>query len=181
MTLPIGYTVRAASIEDAEETTFVHVKAWQESYKGIVDQDYLDNISYEKRLAWRKKIIQENFGLQLVATFKGKVIGFCDSNSTGFSTNRAMSEKQNQKRDEKGEIYGLYLLEKHQGKGIGKELLRQSLKWLREKELSPIIVWALKDNQKARAFYESQGGKVVDEIQIEIGNKSYFEVGYRFL
>ena len=73
MILPTGYTIRTATIKDAERITSVHVQAWKESYQNIIDQDYLDNISYEKRLAWRKKIIEEKFGQQLVVTYRGEV------------------------------------------------------------------------------------------------------------
>ena len=179
MTLPTGYIIRAARIEDAEKITFVHVQAWKESYQNIIDQDYLDNISYEKRLAWRKKIIEEKFGQQLVVVYRSEVIGFCDSNALEPDTKNKAEDKSKISK-EKGQIYGLYLLEKHQRKGIGKELLKQSLEWLRKKKLSPIILWVLKDNQKARGFYESQGGKLIEEIQIEIGSKFYWETGYRF-
>lgn len=179
MTLPIGYTIRTATIGDAGSITSAHVQAWKKSYQNIIDQDYLDNIRYEKRLAWRKKIIEEKFGQQLVVTYRGEVVGFCDSNAIE-PDNQAKAEDKSQISKEKGQIYGLYLLKEHQGKGIGKQLLKQSLEWLRKKELSPIILWTLKDNQKARDFYESQGGTLAGEIQIKIGNKFYPEVGYRF-
>ena len=37
-----------------------------------------------------------------------------------------------------------------------------------------------KDNTKARAFYERQGGMLVDEVSVRIEDKTYQEVAYRF-
>ena len=41
-------SIRKSSFEDAQEVAFVHVLAWQESYKNIIDANYLSNISFEK-------------------------------------------------------------------------------------------------------------------------------------
>lgn len=51
---------------------YVHWKAWQESYTGLVDQDYLDNLTIEKctdmAFRWPDNL--------LVAKENDKVIGF---------------------------------------------------------------------------------------------------------
>lgn len=39
--------IRPATLADAEAIVRVHVTAWQESYKGIIEQSYLDKLSYE--------------------------------------------------------------------------------------------------------------------------------------
>ncbi len=62
-----AYTIREATQLDAEGITFVHVNSWKTSYAGIVDQAFLNNISYEKRLASRKEIFLSKDSLHLVA------------------------------------------------------------------------------------------------------------------
>ena len=32
------FLIRAATLEDAEKIADIHIKAWQESYQGIIDQ-----------------------------------------------------------------------------------------------------------------------------------------------
>ena len=52
--------IRTATIEDAESVAKIHVDAWKESYKGIISQVYLDEISFQNRLDLRKKILSEH-------------------------------------------------------------------------------------------------------------------------
>ncbi|HBG34730.1 MAG TPA: hypothetical protein DER04_00580 [Holosporales bacterium] len=60
--------IREAVALDAEGTAYVHVKGWQTSYVRIIEQSYLDHISYVKRLDLRKEVLSSNKGLQLVVT-----------------------------------------------------------------------------------------------------------------
>ncbi|WP_274857053.1 hypothetical protein [Bacillus methanolicus] len=41
--------IRKAVGDDAAQIARVHVKSWQETYKGLIDQNYLDNLKIEKR------------------------------------------------------------------------------------------------------------------------------------
>lgn len=52
------YEIRKATLSNAEGTASVHVKGWQTSYAGIIEQTYLDAmISYDERLELCKKIL----------------------------------------------------------------------------------------------------------------------------
>jgi hypothetical protein len=61
------YSIRKATSLDAEAITLVHVNSWQTSYTGIIEQSFLDNISFDKRLASWKEILQSKSMLHLVA------------------------------------------------------------------------------------------------------------------
>ena len=41
-----------------------------------------------------------------------------------------------------------------------------------------MILWVLKDNLKARAFYEAMGGVLIGEKMITIGGAELLEVAY---
>ena len=43
-----------------------------------------------------------------------------------------------------------------------------------------MLIWCLKENYPARAFYEKMGGKIVKEKEYEIGGKMYLEVGFGY-
>ncbi|OJW47800.1 MAG: hypothetical protein BGO67_09135 [Alphaproteobacteria bacterium 41-28] len=178
--LPSGYEIREARIGDAEDIAFVHTMAWKAAYKGILNQAFLDNVSLEERLRFRQKILTEGKGLQYVALWKNQVIGFCDAHVLHFHENQHLSAEQRQRRTERGEIYALYLLENHQHKGIGKALFGKIRIQLKEQGLTPFLAWVFKDNHRARRFYVSQGGILVDEISARIGDQDYQEVAYRF-
>ena len=81
---------------------YVHWKSWQESYRGIVDDGYLDRMTLaqteEKAFRWRDNI--------LVAKDGERVVGF-----VGYGP--ASGEEGT------GEIFALYVLEEYQRRGIG--------------------------------------------------------------
>ncbi len=178
MKRPDMYKVRLASPNDAEDMTWIHVQSWKTNYKGIISQKYLDSINYEELLINRKEVLEKGIGFHLVSIYQEKVVGFCEA---GFSILRETRKSSIENRIEKGEVYSIYVRDEHQGQGVGRELFKQALFWLKKKELSPVIVWTLKENQKARAFYESQGGKLIEVMEVCIGEELYSSVGYHFL
>lgn len=46
--------IRRAGINDAQGIAIVHVNSWRTTYKGIIQNDFLNNLSYETEL-WKKK------------------------------------------------------------------------------------------------------------------------------
>ena len=117
---------------------FVHWKSWQESYRGIVDDGYLDRMTLaqteEKAFRWRDNI--------LVAKDGERVVGF-----VGYGP--ASGEEGT------GEIFALYVLEEYQRRGIGYALMREALSRLEGCRV--VVLWALKENDKAIRFYERVG------------------------
>lgn len=174
---PSGYIIQEAVDSDAEGIAYVHVKSWQTSYAGLIDQSYLDNISYEKRLDLRKEILASNKGLQLVVVFDGQIIGFAD---VGPLRPDVHFERYKDKGMNIGEIYAIYLLEEHKKKGLGKSLFKRCRLWLDQQEFDSFIVWVLADNRHAKRFYEREGGEVIGEVTINIGDKDYQENCYLF-
>lgn len=117
---------------------YVHWKSWQESYRGIVDAEYLAGMTLaqteEKAFRWLDNL--------LVAKDGERVVGF-----VGYGAARGVEDA--------GEIYALYVLEEYQKQGIGYALIKQALSQLAGCRV--VYLWALKDNQKAIHFYERVG------------------------
>lgn len=171
------YHIRYATESDAEGIAFVHVNSWKTSYAGIIDQDFLDTISYEKRLSSWKEILQSKNTQQLVVVFEDKIIGFV---GFGFVRSESRPEFFEDTETKMWEIYAIYLLEEHKRKGLGKALFTQCRLWFNRKELESFVVWALADNIHAKQFYEKEGGKSIGEISITIGDKNHSEACYLF-
>lgn len=119
---------------------YVHWKAWQETYTGLVDQNYLDNFTLEKctdiAFRWRDNI--------LVAKENDKVIGFVGYGAYGDNS-----------LPEAGEIYGIYILKEYYDKRIGYALMCAALEKL--SAYRRIAVWVLEGNHRAIKFYERCG------------------------
>lgn len=119
---------------------YVHFKSWQETYSGLIDAEYLKNVTLEKceeiAFHWRDNII--------VAKDGDKVIGFV---GYGACTDPMYPNH--------GEIFGLYVLNEYQGKKIGFELMNQAVRML--DGFPRIALWVLQGNEKAIRFYKRYG------------------------
>jgi len=117
---------------------FVHWKSWQESYRGMVDEGYLDRMTLadaeEKAFRWRDNI--------LVARDGERVVGF-----VGYGMSR--------EDDGAGEVFAIYVLEEYQKRGVGYALMRKALALLDGCRV--VYLWVLKENDKAIRFYERAG------------------------
>lgn len=161
--------IRTSTFEDAKSVAKIHVKAWQESYKNIVSQTYLNNISFQDRLDLREKILSEHNpeSIHLVATINDNIVGFCDA-GPAFTKSDLFH----------GEIYAIYLLEQYKQSGVGSMLLKSAHIHLAQKQLLPYIAWVLKENIPACRFYEKHGGYKIDEEMIDIGDAAHQEIAY---
>ena len=128
------------SDDEIKGKAYVHWKAWQEAYPGLVDQRYLDEQTLEKYEAkayrWLDNII--------VAKDGDRVVGF-----VGYGKYR------NDELKNTGEIYAIYILAEYYGQGVGYGLMQAGLSQV---EAYPqIAVWVLKENKRAIRFYERCG------------------------
>ena len=119
---------------------YVHWKAWQETYSGLVDQAYLDNLTLEKctdiAFRWLDNL--------LVAKENDKVIGF-----VGYGAYRDNT------LPETGEVFSIYILKEYYDQKVGYKLMSAAIEKL--SEYNKIAVWVLEGNQRAIQFYEKCG------------------------
>jgi GNAT superfamily N-acetyltransferase len=159
--------MRSATPDDAAEIARVHVATWRSAYRDLLPDDFLASLSqahYTER--WRRVIADGSSRVFVVEDADG-VAGFASggrerAGETGFA----------------GELYALYVLDEAQRHGYGRELVRAVAGALRELHLPDMIVWVLRDNSPARAFYERLGGTYVRAQPITIGTTTLEEVSY---
>lgn len=125
---------------EIEGKGYVHWKAWQEAYRGLLPQDYLDGRTLEKCV---KTAYQWTDNL-LVAKDGDKVIGFA---GYGVCQDDALPGT--------GEVFAIYILSEYYGKKVGYALMQAALEKL--SDYPKIAVWVLKGNQRAIRFYEKCG------------------------
>lgn len=128
------------SSSEIEGKAYVHWKSWQEAYKGLIDQAYLDNLTLNKCI---KRAYQWPDNI-FVARDGNKVIGFVGYGSC-----------QDDALPETGEVFSIYVLSEYYGKKIGYALMQTALCAL--SEYRQITLWVLKGNTRAIRFYEKCG------------------------
>lgn len=134
--------IRNYKAEDAEGKGYVHYKSWQETYTGLMNQEYLSKMSVEQRVDFSKKY--DNSENTLIAETDGKVIGFACYNKCGDSD-----------LENYGEVYAIYVLKEYHKKGIGKMLMDECVKRL--SQYKGIVLWVLDSNKNTINFYEKYG------------------------
>ncbi len=156
--------IRAICPEDDRlAVSRVYEESWRYAYRGIVPQDYLDGIP---RGRWACQ--PDEPGLRaLVLTEGGEIAGVSSFGPSRFPDLAGW-----------GEVVSLYLLPEYMGKGYGARLLSAALEELKGMGFREAFLWTLKENRRARRFYERQGFRLRDETVIEIGGAALKEVQY---
>lgn len=166
------FRIRERQEGDIPGIARVRVDTWRAAYRGIVPQEHLDGLSVaadtERFLQrYRESGGQPNLHVFVALDESGQVVGF----GMGGPEREGFPGYP-------GELYVLYVLPAYQGQGIGYALAQAVCGRLRAAGLVPVIIWALRENLSACAFYRRLGGVDVGRKTIEIGGKVLEEVGF---
>jgi ribosomal protein S18 acetylase RimI-like enzyme len=125
----------------------------------------LDAITLESRVKQWERTFEPPHGI-FVALEDQEVIGFA---SCGASQDDRFE----------AELFTLYLLKKHQGRGVGRELWNAALEFMRARGWTSFVLWVLESNA-TRGFYEHLGGSLVDRRVEVMHGHELSEVAYAF-
>lgn len=165
------YHIREANREDAIDMARVRVATWRAAYKGILPDEFLEDLSYEQVGERWKQAFWENREPG-VATFVAQIP---EKEIIGIAI---CGPEQSRDARYQSEIYVLYVLPQYQGQGIGRALVFTCVQYLSQQlRAKTMLIWVIAENPYRR-FYESLGGKVVRQKEQEIGGKLIAEVGY---
>ena len=161
--------LRPARANDAAAIARVHVDSWRTTYVGIVPDQHLASLSYESReQRWRERLAAPDPTqfIYVAETDTGQVVGFAMGGP----------EREND-TVYKGELYGLYLLQEYQRRGIGRQCVATIARRLQQDGFTNMLIWVLAENP-ACAFYTALSGKPAREKTVTIGGKELREIGY---
>ena len=162
-------TIHEASPADSPALGHVHVSSWRTSYRGIVPQETLDNLSVEEReRRWQERLTNLSPAecVFVAEDETRRIIGFASGGPTRDGPPLC-----------DGELYAIYLLQEAQRQGIGRQLVEAVARRLRGNGCKSMLVRVLAANPACR-FYEALGGSRVAEKQITIGGSPLDSVGY---
>ena len=163
------YVVRGARPEDAPALVRVHIESWRTTYTGIVSENAFDQLEREataRESRWAERIRQSADAFYIAEhDARGPV---------GFSSGGANRENSH---DFPGELYAIYVLKSHQGKGVGRALVREVTRHLLSIGVTSMIVWVLEANPYRR-FYEKLGGLAARRRVVPVAGTPLPEIGY---
>jgi len=167
--LASGLAVRAAKAADAPAIANVHRESWRTTYAGILPLAVVAREAGRKTESmWRRRLSTREPGAATWVAERAShgIVGFasCGEARTAIGGLDA-------------EIYALYVLQTHQQRGVGRELVRACARHFVRQGLFGFHLWVLKAN-RARLFYEALGGEEVAERTERLGRHDFAEIAY---
>jgi ribosomal protein S18 acetylase RimI-like enzyme len=161
--------VRAAALADAAAIASVHRESWRTTYAGILPEDFIAaNAGGKSEAAWHGRLARAGPGESTwIVERDGEIVGFA---SCGDARHRLEGLQ--------AEIYALYVVQAHQRRGAGRELVRACASHFVRQGQFGFYLWVLKAN-RARMFYEAMGGAEIGEKNERLGGlHSFAQVAY---
>jgi ribosomal protein S18 acetylase RimI-like enzyme len=171
----LSFVVFPAGPSDAEELARVHVASWRETYRGLLPDAFLARMSepgFARR--FRRQLTAPGDSVTLVAAHRYGLVGYAQGGASRRSPVRL---------DQGGEaeIATLYVLRQAQGEGLGKQLMIETARALAAQGAVSLMISVLRDNIRARGFYEHLGGEAEAARQEPgPGGRLLYEVAYRW-
>ncbi|GGX44770.1 GNAT family N-acetyltransferase [Undibacterium squillarum] len=165
-------SLRRATVADAEAIAAVRVEGWQTTYRGMIPDQYLDEMLVDDHVLYWKRILQAlpaaaDKACVYVAESEGHVIGFVSAT--------LLAEP---KHGYHAELGALYIRPQWQRAGIGRRMMHKVARTLQSWNCADLVVWVLSDNRLARNFYEELHGEFVLEQEFSWDDMDLKEVGY---
>lgn len=149
--------IKEITIEDIPDYVKVNIKAWQESYKGLIGDEILIDVENNVENSIKRQINKfEEDKKNGVKKFILKV----NNEPVGMMS---VGKSRNKKYEGKGELEALYLLDKVKKKGYGKMLFDKAVEVLVNQGFKDMIIGCLVNNP-SNNFYKHMGGKLIDVV-----------------
>ena len=161
--------IREATLDDIPIVARLHVDSWNKTYKGIIDQEYLNNM--KKNIDKRIERMHNEFKQRkmMVAILNNEIVAF-----TEFTLNNEFSKEL----DIDCEFCGLYVKNEYVGIGIGSKFFDYIKSIFVKNGKHKMGLWCVKENENAIKFYIAKGGIQVKEKTFTLAGKEYNEVAF---
>ncbi|MER6714493.1 GNAT family N-acetyltransferase [Streptomyces sp. NPDC006129] len=138
------------TLSDCDRVAEIRVRGWQHAYRGMIPQSYLDGLSVAEDAERHRTRLARADGrvVNLVAEdTRGEVVGWACHGPY----------REGEVLTDDAELYAVYVHPDHLGQGAGQALLAESLTRCAAAGHGRLLLWVLKENARARRFYERAG------------------------
>ncbi len=141
----MAFEVREARRGDEPAVADIHVRAWQEAYRGLMPDEFLDALDPRDRAA-RYRFEDPDGPTTLIAESAGKLLGFV-----------TFGESRDDDAAGLAEVYALYVDPQRHARGVGRALMAGVRDKMLAQGFEAAVLWVLRGNDRAAAFYEREG------------------------
>ncbi len=147
---------RTAHLTDTEAIAQLHTQSWQQHYRGILLDTYLDEVVQADRQAiWQARGQHPDSTQRVTVAYNGdQLVGFACLYTDHDPVEGALLDN-------------LHVAARQQGRGIGRELIRLSAECARQAGDQRMYLWVYEQNESARAFYTKAGGTCQDKATVD--------------
>lgn len=163
--------IRKAIKEDSYSVAKLIVSGWQTAYKGLINDNFLNNMSADTMAQkWENNILNQNENSHIyVYEENNKILGV-----VRFGKPADNFENYN------SEIHVLYVEPSLKRKGIGTKLFDFAKTYFINNNTTDMIIWCLKTNIPSIKFYEKMGGTIISSRSAVVNNIKLEEVGLSY-
>lgn len=151
------YFIRRRTKNDCKDIAHVVTVAWNETYRGIVSDWFLEELkNTEEERAWKSyDSFDEGDNNQFVLEVDKEIVGFVN-----------FGKSSDIEYQDCGEIFALYIISKYKGNGFGRKLVEVAKAELKNMGYNKMIIACLKGNP-SNEFYKHIGGVYIKDGMYE--------------
>jgi len=148
----MSYRFRPATLDDVPTIAAIQTAGWRENFRGMIPDRMLDGPLHHDHMALWRRVLPELIRPPALLAFDlhGEPAGFI-----------AAGPPRGSDLPYDGEIYAIYVVKAHQRCGLGLRMMLAMTDRLKQQHCRTMMLWTLEGNARARAFYESLGGRPV--------------------
>lgn len=144
-----GFIIRDATAGDAAAIAAIHAASWQATYRGVLPEPFLATLTAQsRRPMWEGILAAGDPRIDVCVAVQGRqVLGFCSTGPDQAAPDDAT----------RGTLFTIYVQPGREGEGIGHTLITEAERRLAARGVTTAVLAVLRDNPRARAFYERHG------------------------
>ncbi|WP_404969609.1 GNAT family N-acetyltransferase [Vibrio campbellii] len=142
----MGYTVRNAVRDEANQIAKIHVDSWQVAYRGLMPQSYIDQFTRERRERMWTRVMTEQLANLIVVEKQKEIVGFLSYELPNHSS-----------EDKTAIVTCCYVSPLYFGQGAGSALFDELETRLLSTPVMQISLKALDTNKQGLNFYKKCG------------------------
>lgn len=152
--------IREAVRDDADLIALAHTEGWRVGYRELLPAAFLEAPEFaQQRLdRWRAWTWGEGAPQTrvFVAVLDGQVVGF----------GLCGADRSDESKAPSGELFACYLRPAAWGSGAADPLLARCHEYFRSEGFASATLWVLRDNPRARRYYERNGWSPTGESSL---------------
>lgn len=156
------YVIRSAKEKDAKRLSMLRQKVWSENYRGIFQDEMIDNFDFDMHELKFSSQINDPETEVFIIENDGNQIGYFCFSTTTHETMSMFGLR----------LISLYILSEYQNKGIGTNIFSHIRKYCSENNITNFYNTCNMYNFNAIEFYKKMGGIVIFE---DTGHENKFE------